>query len=88
MRNKFLRNLLLIVLLLLAVILGKIIGDAVPGVSFLSWLGEGAKFGFAPFTLNLAILELTLGFQFSINIAQILLIIIAIFVFSRWGFRE
>ena len=88
MKNKFLKYLLLVVLLLLAVILGKFIGGTVPDVSFLSWLGAGASFGFAPFTLNLAILELTMGFQFSVNIAQIILLIVGIFIYSCWIAKE
>jgi len=88
MKNKVLRGILLTVFLLLSVILGKIIGGAVAGVSFLSWLGEGIKFGFEPFTLELAVMNLTLGFSFAVNIAQIILLLIAIFSYIRWIARD
>ena len=88
MQNKLLRSILLVVLLLLSVILGKIIGGAVTGISFLSWLGEGINFGFDPFTLDLAVMNLTLGFTFAVNIAQIVLILAAIFSYIRWIARD
>ncbi len=88
MKNKLIKTLVLIVLLLLAVILGKVIGSAVTGISFLSWLGLGADFGFDPVALDLAVMNLTFGFHFAVNIAQILLILIAVFVYSRWIVRD
>lgn len=84
MQNKVLRGILLVIFLLFSVVLGKIIGSAVTGISFLAWLGEGIKFGFAPFTLDLAIIDLTLGLNFAVNFAQIILLVISLFVYIRW----
>ena len=42
MKRNLLRNLLLIVLFILAVVLGKLIGIAVQGVPFLEWISVGA----------------------------------------------
>lgn len=88
MKNGFLRGLLLTSLLVLAVVLGKLGGDAALGVPWLSWLGYSASFGFGPAALDISVLQLTVGLHMSFNILQgILFVAVLVFytVFSRRG---
>ncbi|WP_101697414.1 DUF4321 domain-containing protein [Clostridium minihomine] len=87
MKHNLLRNLFLIILLLLAVVLGKVIGTVTQGISFLSWLGVGANFGLEPVTVNLSVVTFTLGMMVSINVAQALLLAIAILIFNTVKLR-
>ena len=88
MKKSFLKTLLCVILLLVAVVLGKVIGDACVDVCYLSWLALGASFGFSPVTVDLTVIQLTLGFTMSINLAQIILMVVAIFVYTRIRIRE
>ena len=83
MKKALIRTLLLVILLLLAIVLGKVIGSVTAGVSFLSWLGLSATFGLAPATLDLAVVTVTFGLQISLNVAQAILLLIAILVYGR-----
>ena len=88
MKKGLLRTLLLVVLLVLAVVLGKVIGNLCGGISFLSWLGLSAQFGLQPCTLDLAILEVTFGLLVNINVAQAILLFVAILVYSHIHIRD
>lgn len=88
MKKNIIRTLLLVILLLLAIVLGKVIGNVTTGVSFLSWLGLSAQFGLAPATLDLAVLTVTFGVQISLNVAQAILLLIAILVYTRIHIHE
>jgi hypothetical protein len=46
-------------------------------------LGYGKTIGFSPMTIDLSILKLTLGFVLSLNLASVVGIILAIFIFSK-----
>ncbi|HNW58238.1 MAG TPA: DUF4321 domain-containing protein [bacterium] len=77
--------------LVLAVILGAVIGSAIgEGLGVLlpegvvhDFLLRSFGFGFSPFQLNLAIISLTLGFTFNLNIIGVIGIILAAYIF-RW----
>ena len=84
MKKTFIRGLLLIVLLLLAIVLGSVIGSAVQGVSFLSWLGMSTGFGLEP----VAILKLTFGLSIQVNVAQAILLLAAILGYTRIHIKE
>ena len=88
MKKDIIRTLLLGILLLLAIVLGKVIGNVTAGVPFLSWLGLSAQFGLAPATLDLAVLTVTFGLQISLNVAQAILLLVAILVYSRIHIHE
>lgn len=65
-----------------AVVLGGFFGGIIDSTPGLSWLAYSKTFAFEPGTfLDFDILRLTFGISFSINIAQILLIIIAIVIY-------
>ena len=82
---KFRKNLILVLLVLAAIVLGSIVADLASGVSGLSWLSYGISFGISsadPLVLNLYILTLTFGLAFSINVAQIIFIIVAFLTYK------
>ena len=81
MKKKLIKTILLIVLLLLAIVLGIIIGDVCAGVKGLSWLAAGANFGLQPTTVDLSVIQLTFGLTASINVAQAILLLVAILAY-------
>ena len=81
-KRSLLKTLLLIVLLMLAIVLGKLIGVVTAGVPFLSWLGMSASFGFPSVPIDLSVLELTFGVMVNTNVAQALLLLAAILIYS------
>ena len=88
MKNNFLKTVLLIILLLLAVVLGQIIGDACSSNKYLSWLSASPSFGFSPVELNLSVIKLTFGAWIKINVAQAILILTAIISYTKIKVKE
>ena len=88
MKKKLVKTLLLIILLLLAAVLGKVIASSCEGVSYLNWLSLSASFGFSPVTVDLAVLNFTVGFMMDISVAQIILLLIAILAYSKIKIKE
>ena len=88
MKKGLVKTLLLIVLLLLAVVLGNVIGAAAQGVGFLAWLGMSAGFGLEPATLDLAIVKLTFGLSVNINVAQASLLLAASLTYLKIPVKE
>ena len=73
---------ILILFILAGIVVGGLIGEFASGVDFLWWLGYGKNFGLTePLILDLSIITLTLGAQFKINIASIIGIAIALFIY-------
>ncbi len=64
-----------------AIVLGSWFGGLVDGAAGLSLLAYSKTFAFEPGTIDLGIFRFTFGISLSINISQILLIIIAIVVY-------
>ncbi|MBO7396055.1 MAG: DUF4321 domain-containing protein [Ruminococcus sp.] len=64
-----------------AIVLGGFLGGLVDGAAGLSFLSYAKTFAFNPGTVDLGIFSFTFGVSLSINISQILLIIIAIVVY-------
>ncbi len=83
MKKGIIKTLLFVVLILLAIVLGKAAAAAVAGIRFLSWLGIAAKFGVSTVTVNLAVVQFTFGMMVNINVAQSLLLLLAIFLYTR-----
>ena len=81
MKKRLIKTILLIVLLLLAIVLGILIGDVCAGMRGLSWLAAGASFGLQPATVDLSVIQLTFGLTVSINVAQAILLLIAILAY-------
>lgn len=75
-------NWALFLLLLAGIVIGSFIAQATAGVSALSWLSYGQRFGLThPFKLDLGILVLTFGLSVKITLGSILGIIIAIIIY-------
>lgn len=78
------KKLYMIFLLATAIVLGSMLGNMVIGTEGLSWLGYAKPLNYNPGTFQiLGVLELTFGIHFSLNIAQIMLIIAAITVYCK-----
>lgn len=72
----------LFLLVLAGIVIGSFIAQATAGISFLSWLNFGQKFGITnPLVLDLGILVLTFGFHIKITIGSILGILIATIIY-------
>ncbi|MFZ5519345.1 MAG: DUF4321 domain-containing protein [Candidatus Zhuqueibacterota bacterium] len=89
MRKKSLA--LLILTLLLGAILGSAMGELIalllPTGVVKQFFLRSATIGFNPFTLNLGLLEFTLGFKFILNVIGIIGIAIAIYLL-RWYYEN
>ncbi len=76
-------KILLIGLLIAGAIIGALLGQTVSGTDVLGWLAYSKNISISPFTLNLVIIKLTFGIDFSMNIAQVLCMVIAIAVYPK-----
>lgn len=75
-------NWALFLLLLAGIVIGSFIAQATAGISALSWLNYGQKFGLThPFTLDLGVLVLTFALSINITIGSIIGILIAIIIY-------
>lgn len=88
MKKNLLKTILLIVLLVLAVVLGTVIGSVTSHVAFLSWLGQGASFGFQPVKIDLSVVNFTFGLMLNINAAQGILLLAAILTYTKIKIKE
>lgn len=74
----------LFLLLLAGIVVGGFLGYLAQNVSWLSWLNYGQTFGLtSPVELNIGVMVLTFGLTINFNIASILGIVIAIFVYRK-----
>ena len=65
-------------------VIGGLLGEIASQVDWPSWLSYGQTFGIEnPFVLNLNILSLTFAFSLYINIASIIGLAIAIFLYRK-----
>ena len=74
----------MLIFILCGLVIGGLLGDLASNVNGLWWLGYGQSFGLeSPFVLNLSILSITFAFSIKINIASILGMAIAIFIYRK-----
>jgi len=65
-------------------VIGGLLGEVASQVDWLSWLAYGQTFGIEnPFILDLNVLSLTFAFALHINIASIIGLAIAIFLYRK-----
>lgn len=85
MARKSSQNIWVLVLLMLAgVVLGGFIGNALGGISALSWLGYGNSFGLSsPLVLDLGVLTLQFGLTIRFTIAGIIGIVLAFLIYRK-----
>ena len=75
---------ILIVFILSGLVIGGLLGELAAKVDFLWWLSYGQDFGLSsPVVLDLNIIKLTFGLQLKINIASIIGMAIAIFIYRK-----
>ena len=85
MARKSSQNIWVLVLLMLAgVVLGGFIGNALGGISALSWLGYGSSFGLSsPLVLDLGVLTLQFGLTIRFTIAGFIGIVLAFLIYRK-----
>ncbi len=75
---------ILIIFILSGLVIGGLLGKIASQVDFLWWLGYGQSFGLTnPIELDLSILKITFAIIFEINIASIIGMAIAIFIYRK-----
>ena len=74
----------LLVFLLSGLVIGGLLGVIASKVSWLWWLSYGQSFGLSsPIELDLSVIKITFGLMFRINIASIIGMAIAIFIYRK-----
>jgi len=74
----------LTIFILSGLVIGGLLGNLASEVDFLWWLGYGESFGLtSPLELDLNIIKLTFAVSFKINIASIIGLILAIFIYKK-----
>ena len=81
MKNKI----LLIALLIAGAIVGAIAGSGAEHVDALHWLAYSKSIIISPSEINLVIIKLTFGFDFSMSVSQILFMILAIALYPKFS---
>ncbi len=75
---------ILLVFLLAGLVIGGLLGKLASSVSWLWWLSYEQQFGLeTPFVLDLSVLKITFGLMVKINVASIIGMILAIFVYKK-----
>ena len=75
---------ILLVFLLSGLVIGSLLGEIASKVSWLWWLSHGESFGISsPIELDLSIIKISFGLMFKINIASIIGMAIAIFIYRK-----
>lgn len=75
---------ILVIFILSGLVIGGLLGEVAKQVDFLWWLGYGQSFGLEePIALDLNIVKITFGLMFKVNIASIIGMAIAIFIYRK-----
>ena len=74
-------NLLLLFFVLVGAVLGGIIGEVFG--SYVGFLNYGESIGFKPVTVNLSIIQLTLGFSMRLTLSGIIGLLLGILLFKK-----
>ena len=75
---------ILIVFILCGIVVGGLLGDFASKVDFLWWLSYGESFGLSqPISLDLSVVQVTFGLMLKINVASIIGMILAIFIYRK-----
>ena len=79
------KNTWIVILFIFAgLVIGGLLGEVAARVDWLNWLSYGQTFGIDnPFVLNMNVLTLTFAFALHINIASIIGMAIAIFLYRK-----
>lgn len=75
---------ILLVFLLAGLVVGGLLGKLAADVPWLWWLSYEQQFGLEnPLVLDLSVIKLTFGLMFKINVASIIGMILAIFIYKK-----
>ena len=75
---------ILLIFILSGLVIGGLLGELATKVEWLWWLGFGQSFGLeSPLVLDLSIIKVTFALMVKINIASIIGIGIALFVYRK-----
>lgn len=75
---------ILILFILSGLVIGGLLGEIAQNVDFLRWLSYGQGFGLEePLVLNLNIVSITFALKLKINIASIIGLAIAMFIYKK-----
>lgn len=75
---------ILIIFILAGLVIGGLLGELASKVEVLNWIAYGQEFGLSnPILLDLNIIKITFGLQLKINIASIIGMAIAIFIYRK-----
>lgn len=75
---------ILLVFICSGLVIGGLLGEMASQVEWLNWLSYGQSFGLAePLTLELNVIKVTFGFMININIASIIGMAIALFLYRK-----
>lgn len=75
---------ILILFILCGIVVGGLLGELASNVDFLRWLSYEQTFGLSePISLNLQVITLTFALMFKINIASIIGMVLAIFIYKK-----
>lgn len=75
---------ILLVFLLAGLVIGGLLGKLASGVPWLWWLSYAQSFGLEnPIVLDLNVLKLTFGLIVNINVASIIGMILAVFIYKK-----
>jgi len=78
------KNWIVLLFIFAGLVIGGLLGEVASQVSWLGWLSYGQTFGIAnPFVLDLNVLSLTFAFSLHINIASIIGLTIAVFLYRK-----
>lgn len=76
---------ILLIFLLSGIVIGGLLASFATDVSWLSWLAYGEEFGTSgPIGLDLSILKLSFELRMKINVASILGMVIAAFIYRKF----
>lgn len=75
---------ILLVFILSGLVLGGLLGELAKSVDWLWWLSYGESFGLSsPVQLDLSVISISFGLMFKINIASIIGMALAIFLYRK-----
>ena len=75
---------ILILFILCGIVVGGLLGELASSVDFLWWISYGEEFGISnPITIDLQVINITFGLMFKINIASIIGMVLAIFIYKK-----
>ena len=75
---------ILLIFILSGLVVGGLLGELASKVDWLWWLSYEQQFGLeSPIVLDLSILKLTFGLAFKINVASIIGMLLAIFIYRK-----